>query len=92
MSDSYNSVTVDNTAGGTVIIANLTNRKTILIRNNGSVPVYLGFDDSLTTSNGFPLNPQGTIELNYRITKRGSGLYGITASSSTDIRYLVVEQ
>lgn len=90
MADTYGNATVDATAD--VIVANLTVRRTVLLRNNGSVPVYLGFDSSVTTTNGMPLNPQGTIELKFGVTKRGTAIYGVTASSSTDIRYLILDQ
>ena len=90
MADSYGTATVDTTAD--VIVANLTERRVVLIKNVGSIAVYIGFDASVATTTGFPLNPQGSLEIAFKNTKRGQAIYGITASSSTEVRYLLMEQ
>jgi hypothetical protein len=60
----------DASAGGPLLVTNITvpsstatklptvgleYRRSIAIRNNGSSTIFLGHDDSVTTSNGFPL-------------------------------------
>lgn len=88
MADIYGAVTVDTTAGGTEIVANLSARRTFILKNNGSVVVYLGFDDSLTASNGMPIMPQESIEIGGKFVGRKTGIRGITESSSADVRYM----
>jgi len=82
----YDSVTVANTA--TLIIGDQANRQELLVFNESqSQPVYLGMDDSVTTSNGFPLYE--LTQLN-RAKSFGSWLgpiYGIVASGTADVRY-----
>ena len=91
MADSYNTVSVASTAGGSVIIANLTARRNILIKNVGSVIVYIGWDSSVTASNGFPINPQGSLELSGGFVSRKPAVYGIAASGTGEVRYLLWE-
>lgn len=86
MSDSYGNVTV--TSSVTQIIANLTQRRSIILRNNGTAIVYIGFDNAVASSTGFPLLPQDSIELSGLFTTRKPAIYGISASGSQDIRYL----
>jgi len=71
------------TTSATLIIATNTSRKSILIRNNGSATLFIGGNNSVTTSNG------------YRITGGQSmyifetdEVYGIVASGTLDVRYL----
>ena len=88
MADSYGSVSVVSIAGGTAIIANLTSRRSVLIKNVGTAIVYIGFDSSVTSSNGMPLNPQGSLELAGVFTTRKSAIHGIAASGTQDVRYM----
>ena len=88
MADSYGSASVVSSAGGTAIIANLTSRRTSLIYNNGTAIVYIGFDSSVTISNGIPLLPQASIELGGAFTSRKKAIYGIAASGTQDVRYM----
>lgn len=88
MSDSYGNASVISSVGGTEIIANLTLRDTIIIKNNGSAIVYIGFDNTVTSSTGMPINPQGSIELIGRFSRRKISIYGIAASGTQDVRYL----
>lgn len=87
MADSYGQVNV--TVAATVIIANVTERRTSLIYNNGTAIVYLGFNASVTTLTGIPLLPQASIELGGRDVSRKSAIYGIAASGTQDIRYML---
>lgn len=85
MSVQYNAVTVTNVA--TLILPSNPSRRGALVYNNGTVTVYLGFDSSVTSTTGLPLvagatyNDSGDSDL-YR-----SDIYGITASSSSDVRF-----
>ena len=64
----------------------LSNRKSIAVFNNGTVTVYLG-DVSVTTSNGFPLQPGEKVSMDIA---NGIALYGITAGTACDVRVLEV--
>ncbi len=83
---SYGTVTVAATA--TLIVAANTNRKDLELNNVGAVVVYLGMDNSVTTSNGFSL-----YEDSFRDIYKGStgnylgDVYGIAASGTADVRY-----
>lgn len=92
MADSYGASSVVSTAGGTAIVSNLTQRRRILIRNNGTAIVYIGFDSSVTTSNGFPIMPQDSLELGGEFASRKPAIYGIAASGTQDVRYLAWDQ
>lgn len=89
MANSYGATSVVSTAGGTAIIPTLTQRRSVLLKNNGSAIVYIGFDDSVTSSTGFPLMPQDTIEMSGNIITRGASIFGIAASGTQDVRYLL---
>lgn len=70
-------VTVDTTSGGVTIAAARDTRKTILVRNIGTVAAYIG-TGTVTTSNGFLVNPGEALGL-----ATTAAVKGITASSST---------
>jgi hypothetical protein len=53
MANSYGAASV--TTSATEIIADLTVRRNAIIYNNGTAIVYIGLDDSVTSSNGIPL-------------------------------------
>jgi len=82
---SYNTVTVADTA--TQILAANARRKGCLIRNNSSQTVYLGFDSSVTTSNGLPLGANETLMNSGQFEAYRGAIYGIVASSTSDVRY-----
>lgn len=86
MSNSYGNASVDTSAD--VIIADLTQRRSVLLKNNGSAIVYVGFDSSVTSSNGFPLMPQDTMEIAGTIVSRGTSIYGVAASGTQDLRFM----
>lgn len=85
MANTYNSVTV--TSAATVIVAAETWRSGLTLYNNGSVTVYIGTDSSVTSSTGMPLAAAGAYDFNGFMSYRGP-IYGITASSTADVRYL----
>jgi hypothetical protein len=84
VSSTYGAVTVTNVA--TQIMPATNGRYLFVIYNNGSVPIYIGFDANVLNTTGIPILPQA----NY--TQQGFGIwagavYGITASSSADTRF-----
>jgi hypothetical protein len=62
----------------------LSNRKSMSVRNNGSATIYLGGSD-VTTSGGYPLKANETLDLDIGTTSR---LYGRVISTTTNIRIL----
>lgn len=79
----YGNVTISSTA--TIIRAANSSRKKILIKNNGTQTVYIGVS-GVTTSTGIPLSSSVNIVLN-----TDDVIYGITSTSTSDIRYIEVE-
>lgn len=76
-----NQVTIDTTAGGVTIASARETRKSILIVNRGAVNIYIG-TGSVTTSNGFLLQPNDGLKL-----ETTAEVKGITASSSSTAHY-----
>lgn len=85
MSASYNAVTVTTTA--TKIMDSTPGRRGFVIANNGSNIVYLGFDSSVTSSNGVQLMPQDKWESTGSQSVFKGSIWGITAANSSDVRY-----
>jgi hypothetical protein len=83
---SFNSVTVGNTA--TLIVDANCQRLGILIVNTGTPTVYIGQDSSVTALNGIPLPTNANLTEDNGGTKMYCGpIWGITASSASDVRY-----
>ena len=86
------SVTVDATAGGTVIVAGNTHRQQLIIANvDTSTTLFIGQDNTLTAANGVPIFPETD-----RVFDRGFGLFlgeirGITSAGSVDVRVWEIE-
>jgi|19_taG_2_1085344.scaffolds.fasta_scaffold37955_2 hypothetical protein len=77
-------ITVGATA--TLIKATNTSRKSILIRNNGSSTLYIGGNNSVTTSTGYTVTVGQSIYI-YDTDE----IYGIVASGTENVRYLETE-
>jgi len=77
----YGNISV--TTSATLIKATNTSRKSILIRNNGSSTLYIGGNNSVTTSNGFEVIAGEEIYI-----KDTDEIYGIITSGTLDVRYL----
>jgi len=77
----YGNISV--TTAATLIKATNASRKSILIRNNGSSTLYIGGNNSVTTSNGFEVIAGEEIYI-----KDTDEIYGIVASGTLDVRYL----
>jgi len=82
---SYASVTITTTA--TEILPDNKWRKSAIITNTTSTNVYLGFDNSATTSNGFLLGQEDVWDTNEPRPYVGP-VFGIVASGSIDVRYM----
>lgn len=73
------------TTSATLVLAAATSAaRSVVIVNNGSVTVYLGKANTVTTSNGIPL------AAGQSLSDRDSldAWYGITGSGSADVRVL----
>lgn len=82
----YSTVTLTNAA--TVIVAANPQRLSLIITNTGTPTVYIGQDASVTAANGVPLLTNATLTEDSGGTKMYCGpIYGITASSTADVRY-----
>lgn len=82
----FNTVTVGTTA--TKIVDANSLRQSLLIENEGSVTVFLGPDNTVTTANGIGLRSCGTIAESNDGTKIHMDAYwGIVESGTADVRY-----
>lgn len=81
----YNAVTVTNSA--TLIVAANPGRRNLTIVNHGSVDIFIGPDSSVTASNGIPFYSGSTRDQDKIPEGYTGAVYGITASSSSDVRY-----
>ena len=81
----YGTVTVSDTA--TKIVDAQTDRQELTLVNNSENVVYLGQDDSVTTSNGVPLYETQTQNRSLTTGFWRGPVYGIVSSGSSDVRY-----
>lgn len=65
----------------------LSSSRSVLIRNRGSVAVFIG-GSAVTTGTGFQLDPGETVTLDTSGTGAGVATYGITASGSSAVHVL----
>lgn len=80
----YGQVSVDTTATGVQIKASNTLRRRITVINHGTTAVYIGFDTSVTSSNGALLAGVAGAQLTFYTTAQ---VRGITASGSQTVSY-----
>ena len=90
----YGAITVPATANGIQIVAKNLSRIVLIIYNNGSNTIFLGTDNSVTISTGYPLAAGTQMVFDFAgdadrhpFFFRGE-LYGIVAASTEDLRYL----
>jgi hypothetical protein len=83
----YGAVTV--TASATLIKASNASRLSLQITNTSSEVCYIGFDTSVSSTNGFPLAQNDVLSLTGSDLYTGT-VYGITASSTANIRYFEI--
>lgn len=78
---------LDNTAGGTALLAALPGRRLAKVQNAGLLPIWVGFG-TVTTANGYKVSPGSDIELP---VGPDQVLKGITASvTPVDTRVIQV--
>ena len=77
-------VSVSTTA--TKIVSANNRRVDLVISNEGSATIYLGFDDTVTTSNGVSLYQSEKTTWSGKDIYRGD-IYGIVASGTQEARY-----
>ena len=87
---SFGTVTVTNSA--TLIVAANTRRRNLTIVNtSGSQDVFIGPDDTITSSTGLPLYSFSTRDQDIIPEGWQGTVYGITASGTADVRYWETE-
>lgn len=82
----HGATSVDNTAGGTALVASaLASRKYLHLANEGNKKAFIGVSGSVTTANGFPLSPGEKA-----MFRAGDAISpaAITSSGTADMRYL----
>jgi hypothetical protein len=86
MTTAYGTVTVNATA--TQILSSNPSRKGCIINNNSSTLIlYIGFDSSVSTTNGMPIPPNSYYyDSGTHDAWRGS-VYGIAPSDTINVRY-----
>jgi len=75
-------VTVDTTSGGVTVAAARDTRKSILVRNRGTVVVYFG-TGTVSSSNGFPLDAGEAMTI-----QTTAAIKAIAASDSATVAYM----
>jgi hypothetical protein len=84
----YGTKTIAATAGGTLILNANPQRIGIILVNTSAETVYIGHDTSVTTANGIPLKTDMNLTESSGGEKMYQGpYYGITATSTSDLRY-----
>lgn len=88
----YGNISV--TTSATEIVPQNKRRTSLIIRNNGTDTVYWGHDNSVTTSNGFPLKTDEILRLQVDTTKESleeilytGAIFGIAATTQ-DVRFV----
>lgn len=82
MKNSAESVT---TTAAQVLSTPLTGRRHLTIQNEGSSPVYMGFDGTVSSSNGIKISKNSSAS--YDIPA-GVDVYMVAASGTQDVRFL----
>lgn len=75
-------VTVDTTSGGVQVAAARETRKSIIVRNQGTVAIYVG-QGTVSSANGFLVNPGEALMI-----QTTAQIKAIAASSSATTAYL----
>ena len=89
----YGAITVPATANGIEIVAKNLSRVALLLYNNGANTIFLGEDNSVDITNGYPLKSGDELILAYDADESGYGLFykgavfGIVAAATENLRY-----
>ena len=78
-------VTVATTATA-IVSANTADRQALRLYNNSSQTIYIGEDATVTTANGYPLKAGDEWLLDTTAYEFRSGLYGIVAGGTANLR------
>jgi archaellum component FlaF (FlaF/FlaG flagellin family) len=73
------------TTAAEVVATPLTGRQELTIQNEGSQPVYMGFDNSVTAANGIKISKNSSATY---LIPEGVDVWMIAASGSQDVRFL----
>lgn len=68
----------------TLILDSNDNQKNRIIKNIGSIPLFIGSDDSVTNSNGFPIE----VDEELMINDFNGTIYGIVSDDNTDVEVI----
>jgi hypothetical protein len=81
----FGNANVDNVggAGPTQIVAATATRKALRIKNWGDRVVYIGFDNTVTIANGYPLQPQEDMPINFT----NSAVWGMAEAGIQPVRW-----
>lgn len=71
--------------GGKQDMSSVSDRKNITIFNNGTVNIYIGADDTVTTATGLPIPPGQQYSADYG---GRAAVYAISGSAGQDVRVL----
>jgi selenophosphate synthase len=71
----------------TLLDRNITGTRSLLVKNSGANPIYIGGSD-VTTAQGFPLAVGESISID--VPSWGSGVYGIVAAATETANVLQV--
>lgn len=83
---SYNTVTVGTSA--TQIVASNTDRKGLIVANtSGTATLYVGPNNSVSTTNGLPVGTNGSLTLSGLETAYRGDVFGISNAGNIDVRY-----
>lgn len=81
----YNTITVTDSA--TLIIGASSARRGLVIANEGTVNVFIGPNDSITTANAMPLYPSEKFTNSAKHELWAGAVYGIVATGTADVRF-----
>lgn len=82
-----NSTSSVTTTVGEVVSTPLAGRTAIIIQNEGTASVYVGFDNTVTAANGLKISKSSSLSLDVTAV---ADIWMIAASGSQDIRFLEV--
>lgn len=63
------------------------NPRQILVHNEDTADIFLGFSSSVTTANGMPLAPGEKLSFDFNFIDE---LFAISAAGSADLRYMIL--
>lgn len=75
------------TTVGQVLATALTGRTAVIIQNEGAANVYVGFDNTVTASNGLKVSKSSSLTLD---VTDAAAIWMIAASGTQDVRFLEI--